>query len=306
MSFGNANFAVPAWLLPRRGTALANAFFYIGIAATVAFSLVFFLSPLIYMLIESFKPPLMSGSAKAFTFENYRTLVVDPLYQTILIRTLRVAALSSLLMLVCGYPIAYLLRIVSPTARNRLLLLVISPLLVSVVVRTYGWVIILGKEGMLNSSLLALGIDVGFSRTTHLFNETAVVVGVAHVFIPLMILAIYNSLQKVNFSLMRAAANLGASPGRVFLEVTLPLSLPGIMAGLATVFPLAMGSFITVAVLGGPAVWIISMSAYQEAMALLNWQLAGAIGISLLISVSVIVGLFFFTMSRIVHEQRRR
>jgi len=287
------------------GNVFASAFLYGGMAVALVIFLVFFLAPMIYMLIESFKPPMMSGEADALTFENYRSFVTDPLYQTILQRTLRVAALSSSLMLLCGYPVAYLLRIVGPRTRSRLFFFVISPMLVSVVVRTYGWVVILGKEGVLNSVLLAAGIDNGFSRSTHLFNMTAVVIGVSHVFIPLMILAIYNSLQKVDFSLLKAAANLGAPPYRVFFEVTLPLTLPGIIAGLTTVFPLAMGSFITVAVLGGPAVWVVSMSAYQQATTLLNWQFAGAIGAALLIAVTIIVGLFNFVMSHIVREQVR-
>lgn len=285
---------------------LAAAFLYIAAFASIGFFIIFFLAPLVYMLFESLKPPLMSGGDQdAFTLENYVTFLGDPFYQEILLRTLRIAALSSLVMLVCGYPVAYLLRIVSPRVRGRLLLLVVSPLLVSVVVRTYGWVIIMGKEGLLNSVLSGVGVTGRFVNDTHLFNETVVVIGVAHVFIPFMILAIYNSLQKFNLSLLRAASNLGAPPYRVFVEVTLPLTVPGIVAGLATVFPLAMGSFITVAVLGGPSVWVISMSAYQEAMALLNWQLAGAIGISLLVAVTVLVGLFGILMSRLTQEQTR-
>ena len=306
MSFGTRGTAALFRSTPGAGSSVVGtAYLYGGMLATVTFFLVFFLSPLIYMLIVSFRPPLMSGETKVFTFENYLIFITHPLYQTILIRTFRVAVVSSLVMLICGYPVAYLLRVVSSRVRSRLILLVISPLLVSVVVRTYGWVIILSKEGMLNSMLLALGVDNSFSRTTHLFNMTAVVVGVSHVYIPLMILAIYNSLQKIDFSLLRAASNLGAPPYRVFLEVTLPLTLPGIIAGLATVFPLAMGSFIIVAVLGGPAVWVVSMSAYQQATTLLNWQFAGAIGISLLISVTAIVSLFTFVMSRFVHGQTR-
>jgi putative spermidine/putrescine transport system permease protein len=306
MSLAITGTADLSWVGRRSGgNGFANAFLYWGMLVALTFFLVFFLAPMLYMLVESFKPPMMSGETKAFTFENYRSFVAYPLYRTILLRTLRVAAMSSLVMLLCGYPVAYLLRIVTPRTRSRLFFFVISPMLVSVVVRTYGWVVILGKEGMLNSVLAAAGIDNEFSRSTHLFNETTVVIGVAHVFIPLMILAIYNSLQKVNFSLLKAAANLGAPPYRVFLEVTLPLTLPGIVAGLATVFPLAMGSFITVAVLGGSAVWVVSMSAYQQATTLLNWQFAGAIGAALLISVTLIVGLFTFAMSRVVREQGR-
>lgn len=307
MNAASSSMAGDSWHARRAGGLFwATTFLYAAAFVSVGFFLVFFLAPLFYMLIESFKPPLMSGDiSTVLTFENYRTFVADTFYQEILLRTLRVAVLSSLVMLVCGYPVAYLLRMVSSRTRSRLLLLVISPLLVSVVVRTYGWVIILSKEGLLNSTLVALHLDGKFAHDTHLFNEVSVVIGVAHVFIPFMILAIYNSLQKFNLSLLKAASNLGAPPYRVFFEVTLPLSMPGIIAGVATVFPLAMGSFITVAVLGGPSVWVISMSAYQEAMSLLNWQLAGAIGISLLVAMSIVVGLFVFLMSRLTQEQAR-
>ena len=277
------------------------------VLATLAFIVIFFLSPLIYMVCQSFKPARMSlRPPSEFTLGNYSLIIFDPFYREIMLRTLRISAISSAVMLVLGYPVAYLLRIVSPKARGRLLLLVISPLLVSVVVRTYGWVVILGREGLLNSTLLALGIKNEFSTSTHLFNEAAVIVGLVHVFFPFMVLALYNSLEKFNLSLLKAAANLGAPPWRIFFEVMLPLTMPGVLAGVTTVFPLAMGSFITVAVLGGPGVWVVSMSAYQEATGLMNWQLAGAIGVSLLVAVAICVMLFSFLAKSFAMEQDRR
>lgn len=275
--------------------------------AALAFISVFFLSPLFYMVFESFKPPLLSMRPQSeFTLANYSRIVSDPFYHDIMLRTLRISVISSAIMLVLAYPVAYLLRIVSPKVRSRLLLLIISPLLVSVVVRTYGWVVVLSKEGLLNSTLLAVGIDNEFTGSTHLFNETAVIVGLSHVFFPFMVLALYNSLQKLNLSLLKAAANLGAPRWRVFLEVMFPLTMPGAVAGLTTVFPLAMGSFITVTVLGGPSVWVVSMSAYQEAMGLMNWQLAGAIGVSLLVTVAICVVLFSFLTKGFMTEPERR
>jgi putative spermidine/putrescine transport system permease protein len=249
----------------------------------LAFFVVFFAAPLLYMVATSFLPPITSGLEPQFTLQNYRVLLQDPFYREILVRTVRIASIASLITLVLGYPIAYLLRVVSPMARARLLLLVISPLLVSVVVRTYAWIVVLGKQGLLNALLGAIGVDDQYAKATHLFNETAVAVGLAHVFFPFMVLAIYSALQKVDLTLTAAAQNLGATPLRAFFEVTLPLSVPGVQAGLMTVFPLMLGSFITVAVLGGPRVWVVSMSAYQNAMGLMNWQLAGAIGVALLV-----------------------
>lgn len=283
-----------------------RALMHFGMLAALGFSIVFFVSPLIYVIVESFLPPLLSDRPASLpTLDNYWTIVSDSFYLETLWRTIRISAIASAIMLVVGYPVAYYLRIVSPKVRGRLLFFVISPLLVSVVVRTYGWVILLSKEGLLNTVLLVVGIDTGFTRSTHLFNETAVIVGLAHVFCPFMVLALYNSLQKLNLSLLRAAANLGASPMRAFLEVTLPLTLPGVLAGITTVFPLVMGSFITVSVLGGPSVWVLSMSAYQEATGLMNWQLAGAIGVSLLLAVTMCVGIFSWSIGRLTFEGAR-
>lgn len=267
----------------RKAIFSARAAWLLLLLPVLAFFVVFFAAPLLYMVATSFLPPMTSGLEPQFTLQNYRDLVEDSFYREILVRTVRIASIASLVTLVLGYPIAYLLRVVSPRARARLLLLVISPLLVSVVVRTYAWIVVLGKQGLVNAVLSAVHFDGPYGTATHLFNETAVVIGLAHVFFPFMVLAIYSALQKVDLTLTAAAQNLGATPLRAFFEVTLPLSIPGVQAGLMTVFPLMLGSFITVAVLGGPRVWVVSMSAYQNAMGLMNWQLAGAIGVALLV-----------------------
>ncbi len=137
----------------RKAIFSARAAWLLLLLPVLAFVVVFFAAPLLYMVATSFLPPMTSGLEPQFTLQNYRVLVEDSFYREILVRTVRIASIASLVTLVLGYPIAYLLRVVSPRARARLLLLVISPLLVSVVVRTYAWIVVLGKQGLVNAVL---------------------------------------------------------------------------------------------------------------------------------------------------------
>ena len=196
---------------------------------------------------------------------------------------------------IIGYPLALLRRAPS---RWRAVIAVIAPLLVSVVVRTFGWVVILGETGLINHLLQALGLGGDFARRTHLFNETAVAIGLVHVFLPFMVLALYSALQKQDDALVRAACNLGASPLRAFALVTLPLSLPGVVAGTTTVFALAAGAYVTVAVLGGSKVMVMAVLAYQQSIGLTNWQLGAAIGIVLLVGTTAILQAYQHAMRR--------
>ena len=252
-------------------------------------SAVFFVAPLIYLLVDSFRAFSLTAGVGGFSIGNYRRLLTDAYYLGVLANTFRLAVITTLLCLVIGYPLALLLRHAPARVRGLLVIAVVAPLLVSVVVRTFGWVVILGEFGLLNRALQALGFNGGFAATTHLFNETAVLVGLVHVFLPFMVLALYSALQKQPAALVRAACSLGASPWRAFLLVTLPLSLPGVIAGTTTVFALAAGAYVTVAVLGGSNVMVMAVLAYQQSIGLTNWQLGAAIGIVLLVGTTAIL-----------------
>ncbi len=255
------------------------------LAPALVASLVLFATPLVYLLIDSFKSFSMTAGVGGFTLRNYQRLLGDPYYLMILA-------------LVFGYPLALLLRRAPARLRGLLIIAVVAPLLVSVVVRTFGWVVILGELGLVNSVLQALGLGGDFARRTHLFNETAVAIGLVHVFLPFMVLALYSALQKQDDALVRAACNLGASPLRAFALVTLPLSLPGVVAGTTTVFALAAGAYVTVAVLGGSKVMVMAVLAYQQSIGLTNWQLGAAIGIVLLVGTTAILQAYQLAMRR--------
>ncbi len=271
---------------------------WVLLAPALVASLVLFATPLVYLLIDSFKSFSMTTGVGGFTLRNYQRLLGDPYYLEILANTFRLAALAALLALIVGYPLALLLRRAPARFRGLLVIGVIAPILVSVVVRTFGWVVILGETGLINHLLQALGIDNDFARRTHLFNETAVVIGLVHVFLPFMVMALYSALQKQDDALVRAACNLGASPLRAFWLVTLPLSMPGIVAGTTTVFALAAGAYVTVAVLGGSKVMVMAVLVYQQSIGLTNWQLGAAIGIVLLVGTTAILQGYQVAMRR--------
>lgn len=262
------------------------------LAPALLASAVLFVAPLVYLVVDSFRAFSLTTGVGGFTWRNYERLLTDGYYLGVLADTFRLAGIASALCLLLGYPLALMLRDAPARLKGLLVIAVIAPLLVSVVVRTFGWVVILGEFGLINRALQALGVTAGFARETHLFTESTVLVGLVHVYLPFMVLALYSALQKQQPQLVRAARNLGASPLRAFLLVTFPLSLPGIVAGTTTVFALAAGAYVTVAVLGGSKVMSMPVLAYQQSIGLTNWQLGAAIGVVLLVGTTLILQLF--------------
>ena len=195
-------------------------------------------------------------------------------------------------------PLAWALRLAPSRAQGLILIGLLSPLLVSVVVRSFGWVVILGEFGLANSAMQAVGIMGAASHHTHLYTEPAVLAGLVQVFLPFMVLAIYGALQKLDLQLIRAARNLGANRARAFLAV-LPLSIPGMVAGTATVFALTAGSYVTVAVLGGNGVRVLAVVAYEQAISGMNWPLGAAIGMVLLLATTITLRLFQALIARL-------
>ena len=247
--------------------------------------------PLAFLAWESIHRFSLTGATAAFTAANYLRLLGDPFYLRIVGETFRLAALTSVLSLVPAYPVAWCLRLAPRRVQGLLLLGLLAPLLVSVVVRSFGWVAILGEFGLLNASLRAAGIDGPFTRRTHLFTEAAVLAGLVHVFFPFMVLALFGSLQKLDLQLVRAARGLGANRFRTALAV-LPLGVPGIVAGVSTVFALTTGAYVTVAVLGGTGVRVLSVVAYQQAVNGMNWPLGATIGVVLMAATALLLRLF--------------
>ena len=266
--------------------------------ALLAF-LVLFACPLAFLVWESVHRFSLTGAEGGLTFANYLRLLGDPYYLRMLGETFRLAALASALCLVLGYPVAWCLRLAPRRVQGLLLLGLLAPLLVSVVVRSFGWVVILGEFGLLNAALQAVGATGAASHRTHLFTEAAVLAGLVHVFLPFMVLALHGSLQRIDLQLLRAAQGLGAGRLRAFLAV-LPLSVPGIVAGVTTVFALTTGSYVTVAVLGGTGVRVLAVLAYEQAISGMNWPMGAAIGVLLLAATAVLLRLFQAAVARLV------
>lgn len=214
-------------------------------------------------------------------FENFGPILEDPLYWQSYLFSLRIAALTTLIALAIGYPLAYAMASAPARWRSILLVLVILPFWTSFLIRVYAWIGILRPEGLLDMALAALGLS---DQPLRLLNtEAAVLIGMVYSYLPFMVLPLYATLEKLDRSLLEAAADLGATPLRAFLTVTLPLSLPGILAGSALVFIPAIGEFVIPDLLGGPDTTMIGKVLWTEFFSNRDWPLASAVAVVLLV-----------------------
>lgn len=224
-----------------------------------------------------------AGILPRWDLANYADLATDPLFHEALGRTFRVAAITTAVCLLIGVPEAWIIHRMSPRWRGLMLLLVVGPLLVSVVVRTFGWMVLLGTNGLVNQALVALGVPGAPFRM--MFTEFAVVLGLVHVMVPLVVLAVWASLGRLDPALARAAESLGAGRSTVFRRVVLPNVMPGVLAGALMVFCLSASAFATPAMLGGRRLKVVSSMAYNEFLNTLNWPLGAAVATLLLLAV---------------------
>lgn len=251
---------------------------------------VFFAVPLVMLLSGSFQR-IDTGSfvvTERLTFFNYRKFLLDEYYLNVLLTTMRMSLLVMFVALATGYPLAVYLTRVGPRERAILMLLVVSPLLVSVVIRSFGWIVILGPRGLINWALQGLGLASAPMKL--IYTEAAVVIGLAHVFFPFMVLAIYAALRNIDPAVARAAQSLGAGPIRAFWRVTFPLSIPGVVSGSLIVFALSVSAFVTPTLLGGPWVKVVAYLAWEQNSTVLDWPFAGAISVILLVLTVLIIG----------------
>jgi ABC-type spermidine/putrescine transport system permease subunit I len=238
-----------------------------------------FAYPLLRLLPESLFAP-------GFTLEHYRRFFTVPLYVGVLWRTLRIAALTTVLCLALGYPTAYFLSRLSPRWTKVLLVFVVLPLWTSVIVRVYAWMALFQANGLVNRVLLDFGV-IG-EPLKIMYREGAVLVGMVHVLLPFMILPIYSVLRGLDPRLVTAAQNLGANGWQVFRRVVLPLSLPGAVTGTMFVFILSLGFFITPALLGGGRVIMIAILIEEQVRQFLNWGFAAALAAVLLVATALL------------------
>lgn len=252
-----------------------------------AFFALFFIAPLGLLVAISFETERqMTGT---LGLGQYAAFLSDGLNLAVLRDTLLVGAKATLLCLLFGYPLAWLCTRVSARWQAVLIFLVVLPIVTSVVVRTFAWIVILGRHGIVNEAILALGLSAQPLKL--LFSETGVVIVLAQVQMPLMVLPLITTLQRIDPNLESASQALGAGAWRTFFKVTLPLSLPGIIAGTILTYTACVTAFVTQSLIGGSRLLFMPMMIFQQAMDLQNWPFAAAVSVIFMVSVLLIVAM---------------
>ena len=245
---------------------------------------VFFVAPLFMLLALSLHDDV---AMRTWTLGNYVKFFTDPFNISILTDTLLLGLKATLLCLLFGYPVAWLAHRASARWQSVLLFLVILPILTSVVVRTFSWIVILGRQGVLNQMLLGLGVIHEPLRL--LYTEAGVVIVLAQVQMPLMVLPILTVLSKIDPNLADASRALGAGEWRTLWRVTLPLSLPGVIAGCILTYAASITAFVTQTLIGGARLIYMPLDIYQQAVGANNWPFAAALSIIFMITVMAVV-----------------
>lgn len=249
-----------------------------------AFFVLFFLAPLAVLTAWSF---YAAPETHTLTLAQYARFLGDRFTLGILWNTLWLGFQSTLVCLVFGYPLAWLAIRLTPRWQAALLFVIILPILTSVVVRTFAWIVILGSQGVINKSLIAIGLIDTPLRL--LYTETGVIMVLAQVQLPLMVLPIMATLTRVDRNLFDASASLGAGDWRTFWRVTLPLSLPGVIAGCILVYAACVTAFVTQTLIGGARLIYMPLYIYQQATGANDWPFAAAMSVVFMVAVLFVV-----------------
>jgi len=269
------------------------AFFkYALLVPVFVYLLFFFVYPLVKMFITSCFDP-------AFTLKNYIRTYQNPVYLEVIFVTFRLSLIVTFFSLLLGYPLAYFLNRIDPKISQILMIFVVLPFWTSILVRVYAWMVILGRNGIINSFLMKLGLVS--TPLNLLFNTFSVTVGMVHFLLPFMVFPLYSVMNGIDKNLVMAAYNLGATPIKAFFKVFFPLSLPGVGAGSLIVFILAIGFFVTPSLLGGRGDIVISMLIENQVNVQFNWPFASALAFVLLAFTLIIFNLSnrFLAINRI-------
>lgn len=250
--------------------------------------LVSFVFPLAYMIRMAFNEGAGNGVVvEKFTFDTLLRPLTDSYYWKVTLDTFTMGLTVALFCVLVSYPIALFLARTESKWKSLLIVAALAPLLTSAVVRTYGWMVILGQDGLINSTLVDWGLIATPLRLSN--NMTGVVIGLVEIFMPYAILAMISGFGRISTQLEEAAGSLGANRGVVFRRITLPLSLPGVLTAFLLVFVLSISTFITPRLLGGGVVQVLATEIYDQATGLLNWPFAAALSVMLLVLFSVVI-----------------
>lgn len=245
---------------------------------------VFVLLPLAIVIYYAFTRD--TGSGTALSVESFRRLA-DPMYLGVILKSFKIAIISTLICILCGYPVAYILARSKSRAKFVIVILMLLPMWMNFLLRTYSWLSILENTGLINTALASLGLP----KVRFLYNEGAVILGTVYNYLPFMIMPIYITLLKLDESHLEAAADLGANPVQAFLKVTLPFSVPGILSGVSMVFVPSVTTFVISQLMGGGKVPLIGDVIEQQFRVVNDWHFGSAL--SVVIMLIVLVFMYF-------------
>jgi putative spermidine/putrescine transport system permease protein len=256
------------------------------LGAPLAFFAAFFLAPLAVVLLAS-----VTNGQGDLSLAHYVRVLADHYHWDVIAVTFRIAALTTVVCLLVGFPLAwYLVRVVRWQAwRRACVIMLVVPLFTSNIVRSFGWMVLLGRNGLVNDALVGSGLvdrPVRFLGT-----ELGILIGMVYVLLPFVVLAVGNALARIDQGLEQASADLGASPSKTFWLVTFPLTLPGVMAGAVMVFTLAVSAYVTPALLSGGKLSVLSMLIFQQYSAVFDFHYGGALSVVLLTLTLILVAL---------------
>lgn len=245
-----------------------------------------FVAPLLVLMVVVFDLPLLgmlgrSLDAPQVSLEHYRELFDADLYWRVIFNTFQIAAIVTVACALLGYPLAYWMRGLSPTAQLVALAMVVIPFWISVLIRTYAWIIVLGNAGIVNAALMSLGLADG--PISFLYNRIGVTIGIVNVLLPFLVLPLFASMAKIDERLLQASRSLGASEAATFWRVFFPLTMPALVAGSLLVFIMSLGFYVTPMILGGGRVSMLVNMLDLLVNRMPNWGLASAISVLLLV-----------------------
>ena len=260
------------------------------LAPLYLFTVVFLIGPFAYMLILSFLTRAETwGIINVFTVDNYLK-ILKPIYLNTFRESVRLALLVTALIVVVGYPYGYYMAKLPPRKRSLMLMLVMVPFYTSSLMRLYGWMIVFRANGILDKLLMALRV---IDRPLKLlYTYPAVVVGMVYALLPFMILSVYSSVEKMDWSLVEAARDIGANPGKAFFTVTWRLTMPGLMTGVILTFVPSMGLFFIADILGGNKIVLVGSVIQEQLMKVHDWPFAAALSVILMLMMTLMILLY--------------
>lgn len=264
---------------------------WLCVAPLYLFTLLFVLGPMVYMVVVSFATNNGDGYGFfwEFTLENYHK-IWEPVYLQCFIQSFQLAFATTILVTLIGYPFGYFMAKLSAKGKKIMMFLIMVPFWTSSLIRLYGWIIILQAKGILNHALTGLGILEKPAKI--LYSYPAVLIGMVYALLPFMILAVYSSVEKMDWSLVEASRDLGASPAAAFVTVTLKLTLPGLLSGVILTFIPSMGLFFIADILGGNKIVLVGSLIQDQLTRGSNWPFAAALAVILTVLTSLMIWLY--------------